>query len=133
MNPLLSFITAALTGGCVGISFWLFCRMVAQIKLEKSQELAKSVPVLFRMSMPFLPMVRPLAQRPLFAQMLESDTARLQMAGYDEVIPALDMVGLRIIFFIDALVLLFIGAFGGHMMMCLIVAMLFIFFSSILT
>ena len=72
MNPLLSFITAALTGGCVGISFWLFCRMLAQIKLEKSQALVKSVPVLFRMSMPFLPMVRPLAQRPLFAQILES-------------------------------------------------------------
>lgn len=131
MNPLLSFITAALTGGCVGICFWLFCRMMAQIKLEKSQELAKPLPILFRMSMPFLPMVRPLAQRPLFAQMVESDNSRLQMAGFDEVIPALDMVGLRIIFVIDAVVLLFIGALGGNMMMCLIVAILFAFFPTL--
>ena len=50
------------------------------------------------------------------------------MAGYDEVIPTVDFVGLRIIFFIAGIVFLFVGASAGNMMMCVTIAVLFVFF-----
>ncbi len=131
MGNFLSFITAVFTGLCVAISTWLFFTGMARIKLEKNREYFKPIPLLFRLAMPFLPMFRVLAGSKYLSFMRESDNLRLQMAGYDEVITALDFVGLRIIFVLEALVFLFIGAGGGNMMMCLIVALLFAFFPTL--
>ena len=128
MSSTLSFVTALLWGGCIGISSWIFLYTFSKIRLEKNREMFKPVPLLFRLFMPFLPMVRPLVNEKLFGTVLLSDENRLQMAGYDEVIPTVDFVGLRIIFFILGIVFLFIGAGAGNMMMCVIIAVLFVFF-----
>ena len=128
MSSSLSFITALLWGGCIGISSWIFLCAFSKIRLEKNREMFKPVPLLFRLFMPFLPMVRPLVTEKLFSTIMLSDETRLQMAGYDEVIPPLDFVGLRIIFFIAGIVFLFMGASAGNMMMCVIIAVLFVFF-----
>ena len=128
MSSTLSFVTALLWGGCIGISSWIFLYTFSKIRLEKNREMFKPVPLLFRLFMPFLPMVRPLVNKKLFGTVMLSDENRLQMAGYDEVIPTVDFVGLRIIFFILGIVFLFIGAGAGNMMMCVIIAVLFVFF-----
>ena len=128
MSSTLSFVTALLWGGCIGISSWIFLYTFSQIRLEKNREMFKPVPLLFRLFMPFLPMVRPMVNEKLFGTVLLSDENRLQMAGYDEVIPTVDFVGLRIIFFILGVVFLFVGAGAGNMMMCVIIAVLFVFF-----
>lgn len=128
MSSTLSFVTALLWGGCIGISSWIFLYTFSKIRLEKNREMFKPVPLLFRLFMPFLPMVRPLVNEKLFGTVMLSDENRLQMAGYDEVIPTVDFVGLRIIFFILGIVFLFIGAGAGNMMMCVIIAVLFVFF-----
>ena len=128
MSNFISFITAVFMGLFVALSTWLFLTAMARIKLEKNREYFKPIPLLFRLAMPFLPMFRPLAGSKHLAFMREADLVKLQMAGYDEVIPPLDFAGLRIIFILDAMVFLFIGATGGNMMMCLIIALLFAFF-----
>ena len=128
MSSTLSFVTALLWGGCIGISSWIFLYTFSKIRLEKNREMFKPVPLLFRLFMPFLPMVRPLVNEKLFGTVMLSDENRLQMAGSDEVIPTVDFVGLRIIFFILGIVFLFIGAGAGNMMMCVIIAVLFVFF-----
>ena len=130
MSSTLSFVTALLWGGCIGISSWFFLCAFSKIRLEKTREMFKPVPVLFRLFMPFLPMVRPLIKEKIFGTLLLNDENRLQMAGYDEVIPPADFVGMRIIFFFIGIVFLFAGAGAGNMMMCVIVAMLFITFPS---
>ncbi len=109
MSSTLSFVTALLWGGCIGISSWIFLYTFSKIRLEKNREMFKPVPLLFRLFMPFLPMVRPMVNEKLFGTVLLSDENRLQMAGYDEVMPTVDFVGLRIIFFILGIVFLFIG------------------------
>ena len=128
MSSTLSFITALLWGGCIGISSWIFLYTFSKIRLEKNREMFKPVPLLFRLFMPFLPMVRPMVNEKLFGTVLLSDENRLQMAGYDEVMPTVDFVGLRIIFFILGIVFLFVGAGARNMMMCVIIAVLFVFF-----
>lgn len=128
MSSTLSLITALLWGGCIGISSWIFLYTFSKIRLEKNREMFKPVPLLFRLFMPFLPIVRPLVNEKLFGTIMLSDENRLQMAGYDEVIPPGDFVGLRIIFFILGIVFLFIGAGAGNMMMCVTIAVLFVFF-----
>lgn len=128
MSSTLSFVTALLWGGCIGISSWIFLYTFSKIRLEKNREMFKPVPLLFRLFMPFLPMVRPMVNEKLFGTVLLSDENRLQMAGYDEVMPTVDFVGLRIIFFILGIVFLFVGAGAGNMMMCVIIAVLFVFF-----
>lgn len=128
MSSTLSFVTALLWGGCIGISSWIFLYTFSKIRLEKNREMFKPVPLLFRLFMPFLPMVRPMVNEKLFGTVLLSDENRLQMAGYDEVMPTVDFVGLRIIFFILGVVFLFVGAGAGNMMMCVIIAVLFVFF-----
>ena len=131
MNDQLILITALLWGGSVGIFSWLFMCAFRQIKLEKNQELFKPVPLLFRLAMPFLPMVRPLVSGKVFSTLTISDESRLQMAGYDEVITPVDFAGLRVLFVIFSIVFLFIGASAGNMMMCLIIAVLFAFFPTL--
>lgn len=131
MNDQLILITALLWGGSIGIFSWLFMSAFRRIKLEKSQELFKPVPLLFRLAMPFLPMVRPLVSGKLFGSLTLSDESRLQMAGYDEVITPVDFAGLRVIFVIFSIVFLFIGASAGNMMMCLVIAVLFAFFPTL--
>ena len=128
MSSTLSLVTALLWGGCIGISSWLFLCTFSKIRLEKNREMFKPVPVLFRLFMPFLPIVRPLVKEKIFGTILLNDESRLQMAGYDEVIPTEDFVGMRIIFCIIGILFLFAGASAGNMMMCVIVAMLFILF-----
>lgn len=131
MNDQLILITALLWGGSIGIFSWLFMSAFRRIKLEKNQELFKPVPLLFRLAMPFLPMVRPLVSGKLFNAFTVSDESRLQMAGYDEVITPVDFAGLRVIFVIFSIVFLFIGASAGNMMMCLVIAVLFAFFPTL--
>ena len=131
MSSSLSMITAIFCGLCVGISSWLLFHMLIQIKLEKNRELFKPVPLLFRFTMPFLPLIRPLAASPLFNFIRTSDESRLQMAGYDEVITPLDFVGLRILFMLDGIFFLFFGAGAGNMMMCTVIAFLFFFFPTL--
>ena len=128
MSNLLSLITAICAGLCVTLTSWLIMTGSARIKLEKNREYFKPIPLLFRLAMPFLPVFRPAATSKMMAFFKETDLARLQMAGYDEVITPQDFAGLRVIFFADALFILFLGATGGNMMMCVIVATLFMFF-----
>ena len=128
MNSITMFITAGCTGGCVGISFWLFVRAMSQVNLNANRELVKPLPLLFRLAMPFLPLVQSFAGGELFKNMRESDHAKLQMAGYDEVLSAQDMVGIRLIFICEAFIFLFVGAYAGNMMICLVIAVLLVFF-----
>lgn len=128
MSNFLSLITAIFAGACVAITSWLLLTGSAKIKLEKNREYFKPIPLLFRLAMPFLPIFRPLSNSKLLEFFKENDFARLQMAGYDEVISWQDFAGLRIVFAFDAMIFLFIGAGGGNMMMCIIVAALFLFF-----
>ena len=128
MSDALMLFTAACAGICGGISSWLFIRMMTRIRLEKTQELSKPLPLLFRFAMPFLPLTRKLASGSALSSFRTGDEMRLQMAGYDEVLSAEDFSGLRIIFAIEAIVFLFIGAGAGNMIFCLVIAvMLFMF------
>ena len=131
MSNTLILITALLWGASIGIFSWLFMYAFSRIKLEKNQELFKPVPLLFRLAMPFLPMVRPLVRGKLFSTLISCDESRLQMAGYDEVITPVDFAGLRILFIIYGFIFLFVGATAGNMQMCLIIAVMFVCFPSI--
>ncbi len=131
MNSTMMLTAALLWGGSIGIFTWIFLYTFSRIKLEKNQEFFKPIPLLFRLAMPFLPLVRPLINEKLFSIFRLNDETRLQMAGYDEVITPSDFAGLRIIFLVYGFVFLFLGAIGGHMLMCLIVALLFMFFPTL--
>ena len=58
MSNFLSLITAIFTGLCVAITSWLLLTGSAKIKLEKNREYFKTIPLLFRLVMPFLPIFR---------------------------------------------------------------------------
>ena len=131
MNGKLILLTALLWGGSIGIFSWLFLHAFSQIKLEKNPELLKPVPLLFRLAMPFLPLVRPLVSRKAFNSITLSDETKLQMAGYDEIISPMTFAGLRILFLFFSMIFLFIGAVAGNMMFCTVIAMLFAFFPAL--
>lgn len=131
MSDTVMLFTAVCAGICGGISCWLFIKMIARIRLERMQELSKPLPLLFRMAMPFLPLVRNLASSAAFNQFRSVDEVRLQMAGYDEVLTPVDFSGLRIVFTLEAIVFLFIGVGAGNMAFCTVIAVLFFMFPSL--
>lgn len=100
MEILMHPITPAL---CAGISACLFLfialKMFQQITIEKSMstEVRKSLPIIFKLALLFIPNVRFIARNSSFKSVREQTEKQLLMAGYGDTINAVDFISMRII------------------------------------
>ena len=111
MDILMHPITPAL---CAGISACLFLfialKMFQQLTIEKSMstEVRKSMPVIFKLALPFIPNVRFIARNSSFKSVREQTEKQLLMAGYADTINAVDFISMRIILAIFGAIILVI-------------------------
>lgn len=113
----LSLLAAACTGISAGSAFLLITRGMQQLNMDAAKGLTKPVPMLFRLLMPFLPLVRPISDHKSLDSWRETTADKLRMAGYFEVITPGDFVGLRFLFVIVGFVFLFCSAGGRFAML----------------
>ena len=117
---------------CAGISatctLLFIINVFGKLKLEKNQTLSKPVSPLMKLLMPLLPLTRPFAARSIFESWRNMDEGRLKMAGYFELIPPVDFLALRFLFFAVGIAFIFFGTFSKHPMLCLIIGVLLAFF-----
>lgn len=106
---------AGISGGC--IAFFLI-RVFNSIELEKKPEDSeeKRIPLVFRIVMPFLGTTRRLCMSDSLGMWRKSEQIKLNMAGYSEVFSPEDFIGIKIIFAVIALFLMFTGALSGRLM-----------------
>ncbi len=123
MNP-----QSLIIGACAGVSIWALSNFVfyavTHVELVKKDNLPKHIPVLFRFLLPLLPLSKPFVNLPLGVNLQHTVAPRLWMAGFGEVFTPQEFVGLKVLFFLLGLLLLFVGALTGHFIIGLIVAVM---------
>jgi len=115
-------------GICAGVSVWALASFVfyviTHVELSKKDNLPKHIPLLLRFLLPLLPLARPFVNLPLCVNLQQTVAPRLWMAGFGEVFTPQEFVGLKILFFIFGLFLLFAGALTGHFIIGLVIALM---------
>lgn len=97
LTNMLSILSATFAGISAGCLFYYAWIVLQKLKFEKNNEFTRRIPMLFRLLLPFLPIVRPLMNRPWATAWREQEKAKLQMAGYFETITAADFTGLKLL------------------------------------
>ena len=131
MNKSIMFFTAICAAVSVGSFSFLLLRHLSEVKLDKGRKTEKKIPLLFKLSLPFIPLVRAFAEKKIFASWRKIDGNKLLMAGYGEQFSDTDFMSLRILFAIDALFFLLLGAMGSNLPICILLAVLFILFPAL--
>lgn len=117
MDILMSSFTPAV---CAGISVCLFLllalRMFQQISIEKKMdyEIRRSLPIIFRLALPFAVNVRFIVRHPSFKSVREHTERELMMAGYADTVDAVNFIAMRIILGIFGAILLVLCVFRQH-------------------
>ncbi len=129
MEKLLPFLTAVFAGLAAGFGGFALFRFLSAIELEKAPEVVeKQLPLYFRLVRPLLPVGRRIASLEGFAGWRDMVAPQLWMAGYGEVFRPADFIGYRILFFFLALLFLAFGMMSGHILYCVILALLLVFY-----
>lgn len=94
---------ACISAGIATFSvFMIFSDMFSSIRVEKyeneqTDEVKKTIPLLFRLFLPLAPTAYPLVRSNLYRTQLEQAEEQLRMAGYDQTLSAERYLGLRVI------------------------------------
>ena len=125
MDMIIQLAAAFSAGAAVTCLSLCILRLLSGVELERKRaETDLPVPVLFRLLMPFLPLVRSTSESEGLASWRRSVAPTLLMAGYGEVFTPGDFIGLKL------LVILLIGALSGRVLICLCMAALVVTFYS---
>ena len=125
MDMIIQLAAAFSAGAAVTCLSLCILRLLSGVELERKRaETDLPVPVLFRLLMPFLPLVRSTSESEGLASWRRSVAPKLLMAGYGEVFTPGDFIGLKL------LVYLLVGALSGRVLICLCMAALVVTFYS---
>ena len=104
MDQILMLLASVCAGLCVASVVLLAAEMISAIDVEKAQfgDDARSIPILFRIFLPFSPNFRQLCASESLAGTMKKLREQLAMAGYEQVLTAEQFMTVRILF----------GAFG---------------------
>ncbi|MCK4982354.1 MAG: type II secretion system F family protein [Victivallaceae bacterium] len=131
MNVFMWSITPAV---CAGISACLFLlialKMFQQITIEKemSNEVRRSLPVLFKLALPFIGNVRFIARNSSFKAAREHTERQLLMAGYADTVNAVDFISMRIMLGILGAIILVICLVQERMIIGLIMQVILVIY-----
>jgi len=121
MGNYLPFLAALCSGAAVMLASRYIMSALSSVELEKKNQFEKHIPVMFKLLYPFVAMTRRWANSKAFDAWRGMMRTKLQMAGYDDVIPAEDFTALRLLFIVVGLGLAFAGVFSKQPMGCIIV------------
>ena len=131
MDMIIQLAAAFSAGAAVTCLSLCILRLLSGVELERKRaETDLPVPVLFRLLMPFLPLVRSTSESEGLASWRRSVAPKLLMAGYGEVFTPGDFIGLKLLVYLLGLVILLIGALSGRVLICLCMAALVVTFYS---
>jgi tight adherence protein C len=131
MNILMNSLTPAV---CAGISACLFLllalHMFQQITIEKKMnyEIRRSLPIIFRLALPFAVNVRFIVRHPSFKSAREHTERQLMMAGYADTVDAVNFISMRIILGIFGAVLMLVCVFQQRTLMGLIILVIMLIY-----
>jgi len=100
MDQILILLASVCAGLCASSVVLLAAEMISAIDVEKAQfgEDARSIPVLFRIFLPFSPNFRRLCNSESLAGTMKKLREQLAMAGYEQVLTAEQFMTVRILF-----------------------------------
>lgn len=115
--PVFSLLAALCAGISCGCVVCFLGRRISEVGVEKKRDFGeKRVPLVFRLVLPFAGVTRRIASSAGAAPWRKAEQVRLNMAGYSDVFTPEDFIAIRLLFGAIALVLLFVGAFSGRIM-----------------
>ena len=100
MDQILMLLASVFAGLCAASIVLLAAEMISAIDVEKAQfgEDARSIPILFRIFLPFSPNFRRLCSSESLAGTMKKLREQLAMAGYEQVLTAEQFMTVRILF-----------------------------------
>lgn len=113
-------ILAALSAGFAVLSLSLLVfDLVQKVEVDRmeEQEDAKSLPIFFRLFMPLVPNVLPLAKSDTLAPTRNKTNELIQMAGYDQAITPEQFIGVRILMAVFGVIFMLLLTAGKQPMM----------------
>lgn len=113
-------ILAALSAGFAVMSLSLLVfDLVQKVEVDRmeEQEDAKSLPIFFRLFMPLVPNVLPLAKSDALAPTRNKTNELIQMAGYDQAITSEQFIGVRILMAVFGVIFMLLLTAGKQPMM----------------
>jgi len=119
---------------CVGISACLFLyvalKMFQQITIEKemNKEISRSLPILFKLAMPFIGNVRFIARNSSFKAMRKQTEKQLLMAGYADTVNAVDFIAMRIMLGIFGAIILIFSVANDRVIMGMIMLVIMVIY-----
>ena len=121
----LSLIAALCAGFSCGCLAFFAVKCITSVELEKHKmAVVKRVPLVFKAALPFLSITRPLARSKSFALWRKSEQTRLDMAGYSILFTAEDFVAIKLLYYLIALIIIFMGALSGKVGIPFVMAIL---------
>ncbi len=121
-------VSAGVAAGCLSLCI---LRLLSGVELERRREETNlPVPLLFRLLIPFLPLVRSAAESEGLAAWRRTVAPKLLMAGYGEVFTPGDFIGLKLLVYLLGLAILLAGALSGRVLTSLFMAALVVMFYS---
>ena len=126
---------AALSAGIAAASVFLFAAgLFFAIRMESIpvQDVSerKSIPILFRLFLPFAPNVYPLLRSNIFAPMLAETRDRLLMAGYEQTMSAEHFMAARVLMFISGVVFTLLALSAKQPSLALLCVLILILYPS---
>ncbi|MDD3885917.1 MAG: type II secretion system F family protein [Victivallaceae bacterium] len=96
-----------------GFFYWVFDRLTSH-QQDNLKTLRKPLPLVFKLSAPFLPLARPLAARKMFAPARAAAAPRLLMAGYGDTLLPEEFVSFKLALLMAGVCIIFLGAVSGR-------------------
>lgn len=123
--PMISLFAALCAGVSCGCAVFFIGRRIAGFEVGKRRDFGqKRVPAVFKLVLPFTGITRTFASSDGAAAWRKSEQVKLNMAGYADVFSPQDFIGIRVLFIGISLVLLFVGALSGRIMIPFLMAVL---------
>ncbi len=119
-NQLMTLAAACCAGVAVGCLFLAVMEFLAGVRIERNRELPKRMPILFRLLVPLVPLVRGIAAGKSLLAWRQYDAPRLWMAGFGEVFTPVDFAGLRLLHIAVGFGVLVLGVLSGRWLFCLV-------------
>ena len=123
MDQILMLLASVCAGLCASSIVLLAAEMISAIDVEKAQfgDDARSIPVLFRIFLPFSPNFRRLCASESLAGTMKKMREQLAMAGYEQVLTAEQFMTVRVLFGVIGVVFTVLFFVSGNAMAGLLV------------
>lgn len=128
-------LLASLSAGIATTSAFLFAAglfLAIRMESDPAQDMPerRSIPILFRVFLPFAPNVYPLLRTRLFSNLLAETRGSLSMAGYEQTMSAERFLGIRMLMFVSGVVLAILSLYAKQPAAALLCVLLLVLYPS---